>query len=219
MHTVFIVLLIGTLAASAVSFAVMGLLQHLRASALARKAHEMGMQFSSDDPFDLPCILADFALVSSGHSPRAENVTHGRLDGRAIRAFDFRYEAGHGTQRLTRHYSVIAIEPPHEADWMLMWHEDDAPAAPMSLRLANRHLGRWFYQGSRPVAVALGKVCEKLGRPVSMETRGNTVMLFMPVPRSRRAYAAQVADVAEIAADIVKALGRASPRSKDKDND
>ena len=63
MHTVFIVLLTGTLAASAVFFAVLGLLQHLRTRALARKAHEMGMQFSSDDPFDLPCIAPNSPLT------------------------------------------------------------------------------------------------------------------------------------------------------------
>ncbi len=218
MHAFFIVLLIGTLVASAVSFVVMGLLQHLRTSALARKAHEMGMRFSSDDPFDLPCVLADFALVSSGHSPRAENVTHGRLGGRAVRAFDFRYEVGHGTQRLTRHYSVIAVESPQEVDSMLMWHQDDATAAPMSLRLANRRLGQWLYEGSRPVAGALGEVCVKMGRPASMEIRGKAAMLFTPVTGSRRAYAARVPDVVEVAADIVEAISRVDhPCGEDDD--
>lgn len=218
MHTVLIVLLIGTLVASAASFVVMGVLQHLRASALARKAHEMGMRFSPEDPFDLPCALAEFALVSSGHSPRVDNVIYGRLDGRVVRAFDFRYEVGHGIQRLTRHYSVIAVESPQEVDSMLMWHEDDLQAAPVSLQLANRRLGQWLYEGSRPVAMALGEVCAGLGRPVSMETRGKAAMLFAPVTGSRRAYAAQTPDVAKIAAGIVEALSRVDrPCGEDDD--
>ena len=101
---------------------------------------------------------------------------------------------------------------------MLMWHEDDSPAAPMSLQLANRRLGQWLYEGSRPVAMALGEDCAGLGHPFSMETRGKAAMLFAPVTGSRRAYAAQTLDVAKIASGIVEALGRVDrPRGEDDD--
>ena len=218
-HSAFIVLLVGVLVASAVSFLVMGLLHHLRTGALARRAHEMAMQFSRDDPFDLPRILSDFALVASGHSPRAENVTYGHLDGRVARAFDFRYEVGHGTGRMTRHYSVITVEARQELDSMLMWHEDDAPAAPISLRLANRRLGRWLYQGSRSSTEAFGQVCANLDRPLCMETRGKLAMVFIAVRGHGQAYVGRIHGVWEITAGIVEALSRIRTRGDDGDSE
>ena len=208
MHRVLTVLLIGGLIASAVYFVLKGLRQLRRTRALAGKAQEMGLQFSPDDPFDLPVALAGFALVSSGHSPRAENVIYGRLDGRTVRAFDFRYEVGHGAQRQTRHYSVITVEPPHEVNSMLMWHEDDAASAPMSLRLANQRIGGWLYEGSSALVAALAETFGHMSCPVNVQTRGRAAMLFMPAKAYARAYGARAPAVSQMASSMIETLAR-----------
>jgi hypothetical protein len=126
LHAAFEYLLIAVLVAAVISFVVMGLAKVRRSRSLARAAHQRGNRFFRDDPFDVPRRYAKFALISSGHSPCAHNVTDGRLGGRSARAFDFRCELGHGTRRITRHYSVLVVgaaECPHR---LLMWSDADA---------------------------------------------------------------------------------------------
>ena len=156
----FVAVLVGVLLAASVSFAVMGLGKMLRRRRLARDAHESGMKFFPDDPYDVPRRYADFAVVSSGHSPCANNVTAGRLGGRALRAFDFRCELGHGTRRLTRRYSVAVAETSLAQASLLMWHTGDAELAPMAARDMQGRVGQWSFRGSR----ALAEAVEEIGR-------------------------------------------------------
>ena len=102
---------------------------------------------------------------------------------------------------------------------MLMWHEDDAPAAPISLRLANRRLGRWLYQGSRSSTEAFGQVCANLDRPLCMETRGKLAMVFIAVRGHGQAYVGRIHGVWEITAGIVEALSRIRTRGDDGDSE
>ena len=203
MHDAFILLMIGVLVAAVISFAIMGLLQRRRTRRLARKAHEMGMRFSPDDPFNVPRRYAGFAMIGCGHSPRASNVTYGRLDGQPIRAFDFRYEVGHGTRRLTRHYSVIVCEADSPMRPLLMWHEQDAECAPLALHGSDRRVACWRYAGSQAGASALAAVFGPLAEEgLSLQISGTAVMFCVPKRRRNQAYSDRLGDLAAIAARI-----------------
>jgi len=182
-------MLIGVLVASVVSFLVMGLVQFGRTNSLARKAHQMRMKFSSSDPFDVPCRYGQFALIANGHSGRANNVTYGRLEGWPVRAFDFRYEVGHGTRRLTRHYSVVVAETELDLPPVLMWNERDIEGSPMAVRQSSGRLAWWFYVGSDALAATLEEECRPLAdQGVSVQICGSTLMLCAPVRKARQNY-------------------------------
>lgn len=195
LHVVFMVLLIGVLIATVVSFAVMGLLQIYRTRALSREAHGLGMQFSPDDPFDVPRRYADFALVQSGHSPRADNVTHGRMEGRHVRAFDFRYEVGHGPRRVSRHYKVAVVEAKRELPDVLMWNDQDAESVPFQVRNSDAHLAGWAYCGNGELAAALKDACGDLAdEGTSLQTCGSTLMVFARAGRHGGGYAKRLGE-------------------------
>jgi len=179
-------------------FAMRGLRQMRRARALARRAHGAGMRFSVSDPFDVPRRYADFVLMAGGHSPRAHNVTYGRLDGQPVRAFDFRYEIGHGTRRTTRHYSVVVAELDHELPDVLLWHvRDEAP--PSGAADARQSLGCWAQRGDEALATKLAGACRPLGeRVVSLQTHGERLMLALPVRKARRDYALRVSEAGAV---------------------
>ena len=186
----FIMLLVGVLAAVVVSFVIMGLMQLGRTRTLGREAHALGMRFSAADPFDVPRRYADFALVSSGHSPRANNVTYGRLADWRLRAFDFRYEVGHGTRRATRHYSVIVVEADRELPAVLMWHDQDIEAAPLQARNSDAHVGSWTYRGNPELAAMLTNACiDFVEEGTSLEACDSALMVFTPVRRREAGYA------------------------------
>jgi len=214
-HNAFIVLLVGVLVASVVSFAIMGLLQRRRTRRIARKAHEMGMRFSSDDPFDMPRRYAGFALMGSGHSPKAGNVTYGRLDGQPVRAFDFRYEVGHGTRRLTRHYSVIVSETDTPTPPVLMWHEQDAECAPLAVRSSDRQTACWRYVGSEAIASALAEACMPLAEDgLSLQIFGTAVMFCVPKRRGGR-YTDRLGEVMAVVARIRSSPTRGAAGRRD----
>lgn len=195
--------LLVLLSASMVSFVVMGVLQMRRTRALAGEAHRSRLRFSADDPFDVPLRYAGLALVRCGHSPRASNVTYGRVAGCPIRAFDFRYEVGHGMRRSARHYSVIVIETGLSLPGVTMWHEQDAQAAPLAVRVASTRLGCWFCLGSEALAAALGGACEPMAPDgVSVQTHGSVLMLCMPVRRRRQHYTDYLENVREVLAAL-----------------
>ena len=127
----FIVLLGLIVAISMVVFAVLGAMQMRRTRRLTWEAHTRGLRFAAEDPFDVPRRYSDFALMHLGHSPRANNVVYGRIGRRAARAFDFRYEAGHGTRRTTRPYSVITVDAELPLPSAILWNEADLSAAPL----------------------------------------------------------------------------------------
>jgi hypothetical protein len=159
------------------SFVFMGLGQRRRRRALARQAHQWGMMFAAEDPFDIPRRYAGFGLIRSGHSPRAYNVIYGRREGVAVRLFDFRYEIGHGTHRLTRHYVVVVAETPVAFPNVVLWHEADAEGAPLETRQVDGHVGPWSYRGADAAALRLGRACEPLTqRRLSVEAHGHTCL-------------------------------------------
>ena len=203
MQAIVIILLLGVLAGAMAFFAVMGMAQVRRTRALARRAHAMGMQFSEDDPFDVPRRYAHMALVGAGHSPRADNVTYGRLDALPVRAFDFRYEAGHGPRRVTRHYSVVAADADTDLPAAIIWHEDDKDFAPLQTNLLAARVDCWSCVGGSDFARELAEACRPLtGQPVSAETRGATMMLCVPVDKGASSAAMSVADAAAALREI-----------------
>jgi len=181
---IFTLLLIGVLIASVVSFVVMGFRQLRRTNLLARKAHEMDLHFSPSDPFDVPRRYGGFDLISRGHGPRAYNVTHGHICGVPVRAFDFRYEVAHATRRTTRHYSVIVVQIRMALGKLLMWHVDDAQAAPLSSGISARRVGKWMCRGDLALARALAEADGPLGdQTASVEVRNDMMMFCIPIEK------------------------------------
>ena len=203
MQAAVIILLFGVLLVATACFAVMGLAQVRRTRALARVAHEMGFQFSPDDPFDVPRRYADMALVSSGHSPRANNVAYGRLVGLGVRAFDFRYEVGHGPKRITKRYSVFTAEVDRQLPSALIWHLQDEALAPLSVRLPTAQVDCWSCTGDEEFARQLVEACRPLAEEgISAQTQGATILLCAPVRKEQRSRAISVARAAGVLRDI-----------------
>jgi len=186
----------------------MGLAQRRRRRSLARTAHEMGMIFSAEDPFDFTRRYGRFTLASAGHSPRAENVIHGRRRGWPLRALDYHFEAGHGPPRLTRRYGVIVVETDLEVGSALLWPASEGglfpPAAGVAFRVlpagadstsqpagtgteapagAGERIGPWVVLGGGADARRLARAHEVFaGEPVAVETHEGWVMVFSPAP-------------------------------------
>ena len=199
MHGVIIVLLIGVFLAAVIFFAVMGARQLRRANRLARASHDMGMRFSSVDPFDIPRRYAEFALVGGGHSPQAHNVTYGRIEGRLARAFDFRYEIGHGTRRSTRRYSVVTVESDPPMPAVLLWDRSDVEFAPLRARQACGSVGRWALCGDEEFAAGLARACQvALTDEASVETRGSVLMLCRPMRRMEQGNASCIGQALKV---------------------
>jgi hypothetical protein len=176
-------LLVLVLVAAVISFAVMGLWHSRRARRTARLAAEMGLRFDQSDPFDVPGRYAAFALISGGHSPCVGNVVHGRLSGRQVRAFDFRYEIGHGTRRVGRHYGVVVMQAPGAPE-MLAWHQDDLDLAPLAARQARTRVAQWVCGGDMAASQRLTEGAGVLGElHASLQTIGELAMVCVPIGR------------------------------------
>ena len=178
MQYLFLVILVGALGAGVTVLAWMGVAQRCRRNLLARTAHEMGMKFSPSDPFDLTGRYGDFVVSSAGHSPRAENVIHGRYGGWSVRAYDYRYETGHGPRRVGRRYSILVAETGLDLPAALLWHVDDTEHLPLA---AQRHVGQagnWLLVAGADGAPALAAAFAAFGdRPVNIQVRRGSVML------------------------------------------
>jgi len=182
MQAFFVVVMVSVLVVSVAFFVVMGLRQKRRTEALSRRAHEMGLRFSVTDPFDIPRRYGDFALVANGHGGRAENVAYGRVGAWPLRGFDFRYELGHGTRRVTKLYSVVVVETELHLPTVLMWNDADVEFAPITSRHCDGRLDCWTYAGEETFARVLAGACGDLaGDAASIETRGSVLMLCVPV--------------------------------------
>jgi len=204
----FTLLLIGVLVASVISFVVMGLRQLCRTNSLARKAHEMDLHFSPSDPFDVPRRYGSFALISSGHGPRAYNVTHGRVRGVPVRAFDFRYEVGHATRRMTRHYAVIVVHTHMVLDKLVMWHVDDVQAAPLSSGACTTRIDKWMCCGDLALARALVEASGPLAdQAASAEVRNGTIMFCIPILKRRQDYTISLGHVDRVLGRIEEFCG------------
>jgi hypothetical protein len=108
-----------------------------------------------------------------------------------VRAFDFRYEIGHATRRMTRHYAVIAVQTAMSLGKLIMWHVDDIQAAPLSNNLGARRVGKWICRGDLELARVLSDAAAGLvDRPVSIEVRNGTLMFSLPVERRKQDYTA-----------------------------
>ncbi|MFP4052774.1 MAG: hypothetical protein ACLFV7_02810 [Phycisphaerae bacterium] len=179
---VLIALLLLVLVAAVVSFVAMGLLQARRAQALARAAYDLQLRFSHSDPFDLPLRYRALALIRSGHSPRASNVIYGRLKGRQVRCFDFRYEAGHGPRRVSRNYRVVVTETAGELDPVIMWNDRDRDWTPLEAQPSAGRLGDWSFKGSAEAVQTLGEVCHEVSElGVNVQCAGRVLMLCVPL--------------------------------------
>ena len=178
MQLAFLIILISTLGAGVLVLGWMGWSQRRRKLALARVAHEMGMMFSAKDPFELTRRYSSFVLASAGHSSRAENVIYGRYKGWYVRAFDYRFEAGHGPRRLVRRYSVIVSDTHLEAPPTLMWHEQDADHVPLAVQNPLARLGGWLVVSGRGFAPALaGAFAGFAAEAVNLQADRRWVML------------------------------------------
>jgi hypothetical protein len=207
-------LLVAGLAASTVWFVVVGASHARRTKVLARRANEMGMLFSVDDPFDIPRRYADFAIVSSGHSGRACNVTHGRIEGLPARAFDFHYELGHGTRRLRRCYGVVSLETGGQLPSLLLWQEPEATFAPLAVLQTDGRRGGWSFRGEAVLAdIVLAADPAPPGLGACFETQGGTLILATPV-RRRQDYAASLAALGRVFL-AVKGAGLLEPHRRD----
>ena len=182
MEIVFIVVLIGLLGGAVISFIRMGLRQRRRTNALAREAHEMGLRFSAEDPFDMSRRYGGFDLMNTGHSLRASNVTYGRQKGRLLRSFDFRCEEGHGTRRMTRAYRVVVAETERSMPAAMMWNDRDVDAAPLGTRQGDVRIGCWLCRGSGAFGAVLAQACRPLAEDgLSMQALGTALMLCLPI--------------------------------------
>jgi hypothetical protein len=179
-------ILTAALLATAASFVVMGIRQKRHTRRLAGRAGEKGLHFSSDDPFDIPERYRRFALLSCGHSPRARNVTHGRLDALPLRAFEFHYEIGHGTRRTTCRYSAVIVDMQTEADDLMMWNHSDAQQAPLETRQVHGEVGCWSFRGSARLAQRLAQTAGGLAAEgLSLQVLGAEVLFCLPEAPSR----------------------------------
>lgn len=199
MEFLFSIVLSGVLLAAVVSVVVMGIRQRRRCQRLSQQAHGSGLRFAAEDPFDVPLRYRHFALIDAGHSPRAHNVTYGRLHGLPVRAFDFRYEVGHGTRRLTRHYAVVVVETEQSLPAVLLWNREDLEAAPLTVRHCRHCLGPWVCDCiTEPIAKLAAGVSSFGEAGGSIQTRNGTVLLCGPEGRGQRRYTAGLEAVTEV---------------------
>jgi len=203
----FVAALLGVLAAAVVTFVVMGLAKVRRTRRLAGSAHRRGRRFFRDDPYDVPRRYAGFALISSGHSPCANNVTDDRQAGRAVRAFDFRCEIGHGTRRMTRHYNIMTADCPEAEGPVLMWPDGGADVPPLAARDPDGRVAGWSFRGSRRLADALaGAWPGSPGTEPCIEVRDAVLMVAAPAGRSAGSYGVSFDEVGPLLAAIAGAV-------------
>ncbi len=182
MQLAFLVILMGTLVAGMVALSALAVGQRRRRRRLARAAHEMGMNFSSVDPFGLTQRYDAFVLTGAGHSPRAENVIYGRQGGWGVRAYDYRFEAGHGPGRLTRRYCVIVVETGGRLPEAMLWHAADAEAVPLAAQAATSQVGPWLVAAGESSAERLAGAFATFGsEPISIESHDESLMVFAAV--------------------------------------
>lgn len=175
------VMLVVALLATVGYVVVLGIRQWLRARTLARLAGERTLRFSRDDAWNLPEQFCDFALMRCGHSARASHISHGRLHGQNIRAFNFRYEVGHGTRRMTRHYGVVVAEMAAPMPETLMWNRHDAEHAPADMHQADREVGCWACTGNGVLADIVRDGALSLAEEgLSVQAQGKHVMFALP---------------------------------------
>ena len=171
-------ILVVALIAAVISFLVMGILHEKRTRKISAMAFACSFRFSREDPFDIPQRYRDFVLISCGHSPRAFNVTYGQVDSWTLRSFDFRYEVGHGTRRMSRLYSVVVIDTQLKLPDVMMWNYSDSDNAPLEIMQVDGHIGRWSFTGNAKFTGQLCDFAQKEGfENISLQICNNTLLL------------------------------------------
>jgi hypothetical protein len=211
----FLVILIGALVAGVCVLGVMGVRRWRRRRMLVRTASSLGLSFSVADRSDLPRRFGRFALLSAGHSQRAENVLLGRWGRRRVRAFDYRYEIGHGAARQTLRCWVVLAEgqpPPQPGESLLLWRGESLAEAPLGPRDCRRRCkGKAWAVGSGDSrrAEALADVLPAgdepaADRPDTVQIHGGEALVgyVRPLAGERMAEAISVAVAAADAAGI-----------------
>jgi len=171
-------LLIAILGVATLTLAGMALSQWRRRVAWRRAAGECDLKFSLQDIFDLPRRYAGLSLMQAGHSAYADNLIYGRLDEWFLRAFDYRFEAGHGPQRVTRRYCVVAAETQLSLAGASAWRdvELDSPAALLSM--GPSPAAGWHAAGDAGVAAALAACWPAEGAKAIWIQANEGVVLF-----------------------------------------
>jgi hypothetical protein len=174
-------ILVVALVATVLYIVAMGIRQRRQARTLARLTAELSLRFSRDDPLELPEALSEFSLVAGGHSARASHVAYGRLDEMDVAAFNFRYEVGHGTRRLTRHYSMFLARVGHDLPPVVMWNTRDPDVTPVDMHRVDQHVAGWACTGSRILAdIVKDTAGELAGKGLSVEVRHRQMLLALP---------------------------------------
>jgi hypothetical protein len=189
----------------------MGLAQWRRRRRLARKANALALRFAVDDPFDIPARHPDMLLFGSGHSLMIHNMTHGQLEGWAVRAFDFHCEAGHGTGRMTRRYDVILVELPRSAPSLLVWPQGQFWTLAAD---ADGQIGPWNFVGPRALAQTVVERCRCLGLRACFQVCGTTVMAAMPRGRRTASYFDVMTGALKIANGVLDASAQPGPEAR-----
>lgn len=107
-----LVLLVILLLCIAIACAAWIVTRRRRALALWAKTRSLG--FSPDRNYELDCCFPDFECLHRGRSRHAFNIVSGRIDGREITAFDYRYATGSGKNRQTHDFSAVIVTGPLE---------------------------------------------------------------------------------------------------------
>ncbi|MBI5723525.1 MAG: hypothetical protein HZA50_06170 [Planctomycetes bacterium] len=210
MHPVLVIVLVGSLATAVVSFVVLGLRRWRRTAGLAARAQSMGLRFSPDDPFDVPRRYRQFPVICSGHSPLAENVSYGRVDGWPVRAMQFHHENGHGTRRLTKHYSIIIFELGFPLPAATLWNDRDLADAPLEVRPASGRLDCWAYGGDAEFARLFTRLAGNLGKDgFSVQTLGQSIFFSVVEKRTGGFYTDYIRPIIAVLENLPQAGQRA----------
>ena len=70
-------------------------------------AGRLRLRYTGQDTIGLGERLAGLYLMQLGHAGQITNILYGRRGTRNVFAFDYRYEAGAGTDRQVRRYTVV----------------------------------------------------------------------------------------------------------------
>lgn len=187
------------------TFAVMGILQARRRVKLASLANELGLRFSEEDPFDVNRRYGEFALFGSGHSLVAENFAYGQLDLWPFRAFDFNYEAGHGTSRITRRFGVLLLELPQSLAPLLLWQNSQACSFSVA---PDGQVPPWSYIGQAHLAKAAMAAFESVqDHCPCFEVQGNRLMLAVPQRGRDCSHLTEMASLLAAVREYLKVCG------------
>lgn len=187
------VLLILILSAATLVLCWMALSQMWRRRELAQLADGSGLRFLPEPTAGFLRRYGECELMRSGHSGVAENVLFGRLGKWHLRAFDYHLEAGHGTQRLVRSLSVVAVEGGVEHEVALAWR-GEAVGGPFPRLCGAQRMDRdWLGAGALRWAKALMKSWPASGTDkVSIQVQDGVILFAAPALLSGSALALQL---------------------------